>query len=157
MAIPIEASCPEQDDPKPEIADELDCLSARNIQEADLLFRASAALRQRGAGEVSQSDFRWLIEAPGQRYLAARKVGCHEFHWTQDHNAALAFRCEAQADMTMMAIRQLSPALFDFERTIGNAKAVEHAWIDGKPPFEINELWTEREGYSVQDRKPKYP
>lgn len=36
---------------------------------------------------------------------------------------------EAQADMTMMAIRDLAPALFDFERTIGNARAVEHGWL----------------------------
>lgn len=74
-------------------------------------------------------DFRWLIEAPGARYLAARKIGNHHFHWTQDHNAAIAFRSEAQADMTMMAIRDLAPTLFDFERTLGNAKAVEHAWM----------------------------
>ncbi len=75
------------------------------------------------------TDFRWLIEAPGQRYLAARKLGNHEFHWTQDHDKAIAFRSEAQADMTMMAIRDLAPSLFDFERTLGNAKAVEHAWM----------------------------
>lgn len=47
--------------------------------------------------EKLMSDFRWLIEAPGQRYLAARKLGNHEFHWTQDHDKAIAFRCEAQA------------------------------------------------------------
>lgn len=76
------------------------------------------------------TDFRWLIEAPGPRYLAARKLGNYEFHWTQDHNAAIAFRSEAQADMTMMAIRDLAPELFAFERTIGNAKAVEHGWMD---------------------------
>lgn len=62
MAIPIEAACPEQDDGEDtkarnhidrakdsdlrEIADELDCLEARTIHEADLLFRAAAALRQ---------------------------------------------------------------------------------------------------------------
>lgn len=79
----------------------------------------------------ARDDFRWLIEAPGQRYLAARKLGNHEFYWVQDHNAAIAFRDEAQADMTMMAIRDLAPALFNFERTIGNAKAVEHAWMGG--------------------------
>lgn len=75
------------------------------------------------------ADFRWLIEAPGQRYLAPRHLGDYDFHWTQDHNEALAFRSEAQADGTMMAIRQLAPALFDFERTIGNAKAIEHGWV----------------------------
>lgn len=80
-------------------------------------------------------DFRWLIEAPGQRYLAARKLGNYEFHWTQDHDAAIAFRSEAQADMTMMAIRDLAPVLFDFERTIGNAKAIEHGWINTRTPM----------------------
>lgn len=48
----------------------------------------------------------------------------------------------------------------------------EEAWADGQiwchpcadevaslvsPPFEIKEFWTEREGYAVQDRKPKTP
>jgi hypothetical protein len=75
------------------------------------------------------ADFRWLIEAPGARYLAPRNVGGYDFHWTQDYNEALAFRDEGQADLTMMAIRQLAPSLFDFERTIGNAKAVEHGWL----------------------------
>ena len=75
------------------------------------------------------TDFRWLIEAPGQRYLAARKLGNHEFYWTQDHNKAIAFRDEAQADMTMMTIRDLAPALFDFERTLGSAAAIEHGWM----------------------------
>lgn len=82
------------------------------------------------------SDFRWLIEAPGQRYLAARKIGNYEFHWTQDHNAAIAFRTESQADATMMAIRDMDRAingfdkgLFAFEVNLGNAKAVEHGWV----------------------------
>lgn len=53
MAIPIEADT--EGTAKPEysahqeaceIADELDCLEARTIHEADLLFRAAAALRR---------------------------------------------------------------------------------------------------------------
>jgi len=82
------------------------------------------------------SDFRWLIEAPGARYLAARKLGNHEFHWTQDHNEAIAFRTEAQADITMMAIRDINrqingfdKGLFGFEASLGNACAVEHGWL----------------------------
>lgn len=75
------------------------------------------------------SDFRWLIEAPGQNYLGARHLGNYQFFWTRDHHAALAFREETQADMTMMAVRELAPALFDFEKTLGNAKAVEHGWL----------------------------
>lgn len=80
------------------------------------------------------SDFRWLIEAPGQRYLAVRKLGCsHDFHWTGNHDEALCFKSEQQADLTMMAIRELAPDLFGFARTLGDARAVEHAWIDGAP------------------------
>ena len=82
------------------------------------------------------TDFRWLIEAPGQRYLACRRLGCDEFFWTADHNEALAFRCEKQADGAMMAIRQMDrtingfdKGLFAFEVTIGDAKAVEHGWL----------------------------
>lgn len=29
--------------------------------------------------------------------------------------------------------------------------------VNARPPFEINEFWTEREGYAVQDQKPKSP
>lgn len=76
----------------------------------------------------SKSEYGWLIEAPGQRYLAARHVGDYHFHWTQDHDAALRFHCKTQCDAAMMAIRQLAPALFDFERTLGNAAPVEHGW-----------------------------
>jgi hypothetical protein len=75
------------------------------------------------------TDFRWLIEAPGQRYLATRKITTsHTFHWTEDHNQAVYFRSSEQADGVMMAVRQLAPSLFEFERTIGNARPVEHGW-----------------------------
>jgi hypothetical protein len=73
----------------------------------------------------------WLIEAPGQRYLATRKVTTsHEFVWSQDYLAAIRFHSEEQADSVMMAVRQLAPDLFGFERTIGNARPVEHAWME---------------------------
>ena len=83
----------------------------------------------------NEAFFCWLIEAPDQRYLATRKLGSlHEFVWSTDHNAALRFYTETQADMVMMAVRQLGrdvayDDLFGFERSLGNAKAVEHAWI----------------------------
>jgi hypothetical protein len=77
------------------------------------------------------SDFAWLIEAPGPRYLAPRKITTsHDFTWHGDANFALRFHSEEQADLTMMAIRQIAPDLFGFERTLGNAKAVEHGWIE---------------------------
>lgn len=84
------------------------------------------------------SDFRWLIEAPGPRYLAVQQLSnSHNFEWTSDHNKALAFRSEEQADALMMAVRQMDrqmtgygrEGLFSFEQTIGNAKAVEHGWM----------------------------
>lgn len=83
------------------------------------------------------SDFRWLIEAPGPRYLAVQRLRMSDtFEWTADHNRALAFRSEEQADALMMAIRQMDrqqndfdKGLFGFEHTLGNAKAVEHGWM----------------------------
>ena len=90
------------------------------------------------------SDFHWLIEAPGQKYLAVQRLSQSDnFGWTSDHNAALAFRSEDQADALMLVVRQLerelrslrgstfSSSLFGFEASLGNAKAVEHAWVSG--------------------------
>ena len=88
----------------------------------------------------SAGNFRWLIEAPGQRYLAIQRLNMSDnFEWTSDHNKALAFRSKEQADALMMAVRQVSRdfgrpdtmfgALFAFETTLGNATAVEHGWM----------------------------
>ena len=91
------------------------------------------------------SDFRWLIEAPGQRYLAVQRLDAsNNFEWTTDHDKAIAFRSEEQADALMMALRQLDRQLesydnggklswgklFAFEPSLGNAKAIEHGWMD---------------------------
>jgi hypothetical protein len=81
-------------------------------------------------------DFRWLIEAPGQRYLAVQRLQMSDnFEWATDHNRALAFRTQDQADAMMMAVRQMDrqmngfdKGLFAFEASLGNAKAVEHGW-----------------------------
>lgn len=87
------------------------------------------------------TDFAWLIEAPGPRYLAARKVTTsHDFVWHADAALAVRFHSEDQADLVMMAVRQLAPDLFGFERTLGNAKPVEHGWIDGRSPAHDWEL-----------------
>jgi hypothetical protein len=73
--------------------------------------------------------FAWLIEAPGPSYLAVREINlAHDFVWTRDHALALQFADERQADMAMMAIRRIFPDLFAFERTLGNARPVEHGW-----------------------------
>lgn len=80
------------------------------------------------------NDFAWLIEAPGQKYLAARQytIG-REFHWTGDHNQALRFYSSEQADATMMAVRELAPDLFGFAVTLGDARATEHVWLPAHP------------------------
>ena len=79
------------------------------------------------------SDYRWLIEAPGTKYLAVREIAhSHTFHWSGEHDKALHFRTEAQADGLMMAVRQLAPELFGFAVTLGDARAVEHAWDSGR-------------------------
>jgi hypothetical protein len=88
--------------------------------------------------EKRETDFRWLIEAPGRKYLAIQRLsGSNNFKWTEDHNDALAFRSEEQANALMMAVRQWNEVicggpylgLFGFEVTLGNAKAVEHGFI----------------------------
>ena len=86
------------------------------------------------------ADFRWLIEAPGPRYLGVRRLTVamsDEFEWTADHNKALAFSSQEQAGSMMMALRQMDRtyckgALFAFEATLGNARPVEHGWMDAK-------------------------
>lgn len=75
------------------------------------------------------TEFAWLIEAPGQNYLAVRELARRkEFHWTHDHSKAIRFRTSEQADDTMMAIRGLNEELFAFAITLGEAKPVEHGW-----------------------------
>lgn len=79
------------------------------------------------------TQFAWLIEAPGPRYLRVHKLSTeHEFHWSTDASSdkTLRFVSQLQADFAMMAIRKLVPELFVFEKTIGNAKAVEHGWTE---------------------------
>lgn len=78
------------------------------------------------------SEFRWLIEAPGQNYLACRRLtSMVEFIWTKDHHRALGFISKEQAGDLMLAVRDLKRELFGFEQTLGNAVPVEHGWIDG--------------------------
>lgn len=74
--------------------------------------------------------FAWLIEAPGPNYLGTRDFGHYpEFYWTRDHTKATRFCSKAQADGVMMAVRQLSPALFAFAISLGEALPVEHGWV----------------------------
>ena len=81
------------------------------------------------------TDFRWLIEAPGQKYLAVRRVApIPFFEWSSDHNKAFAFRSQQQADDMIDALRGLYRDLFAFEPLLGNAKTVEHGWMSDKEP-----------------------
>ena len=75
------------------------------------------------------TDFKWVIEAPGANYLAVSQVGGARFYWTTDHNEAIRFESSNTADSVMMTIRDIMPALFVFEATLGNARAVEHGWM----------------------------
>lgn len=69
---------------------------------------------------------RWIIEAPGRKYLAVRQVGvAAQFYWHHDMDEAIYFSSEQQAALTRMALRALTPVLFGFEETLGPARAEE--------------------------------
>ncbi len=82
--------------------------------------------------ELSERDsYAWLIEAPGIRYLRVQSLSASDtFDWTVEHEKALRFHSKTQADAVMRAVRALAPHLFAFERNLGDAKPVEHAWIN---------------------------
>ena len=78
----------------------------------------------------TKPDFAWLVEAPGQQYMTACKIGNgYVFKWTKDHLRAIRFYTEEQADLTMMSVRALDKELFGFAVTLGDARAVEHSWL----------------------------
>lgn len=70
----------------------------------------------------------WLVEMQGPSYLAVRHCGGYEFHWNDDPNKAIRFWNREQADLTMMAIRQLRGDLFPACLPRGMC-AVEHTWL----------------------------
>ena len=74
-------------------------------------------------------DYKWVIVAPGTRYLTVTRVGGESFHCITEHLSAILFESGDVADAVMMAIRYLEPNLFAFEDTLGNARAVEHGWL----------------------------
>jgi hypothetical protein len=108
------------------------CKGADTSCMGEAAARIEALLSHTAALEQRQDDFRWLIEAPGPRYLGVRHLtGVHtyDFVWVEDHNAALAFKTQEQADLTMMAVRQMNRDLFAFAATLGDARPVEHGWM----------------------------
>jgi hypothetical protein len=76
------------------------------------------------------SDFAWVIEAPGQNYLATQTIG-HDprFFWTKDPAKALRFISADQAYGVMMAVRKLAHELWAFAINLGEARPVEHGWV----------------------------
>lgn len=77
------------------------------------------------------TEFAWLIEAPGPRYLGTREIGHYpEFFWTDDTNAATRFMAAWQADGVMMAVRRMEPALFAFAVNLGDARPTEHGYLE---------------------------
>ena len=75
------------------------------------------------------TQFCWMIEAPGPHYLRARVLSnCYDFCWTPNPHEGLRFYSKEQADVSMMAIRGLAPALFAFALTLGDARPVEHGF-----------------------------
>lgn len=102
---------------------------ARDKQQARAEAAEAALQLLKGAG-----DFAWVIEAPGQHYLATRDIGHHpEFFWTKDHLRAVRFISAAQADGVMMAVRRMAPELWAFALNLGEAKPVEHGWLNALP------------------------
>jgi hypothetical protein len=73
----------------------------------------------------------WLIEMQGPAYLGVQHSGGYHFFWTEDVNKALRLMDEVQADLLMMAIRELRPELFPtcLPRRIC---ATQHMWIPGQ-------------------------
>ena len=80
---------------------------------------------------MGDRETRWLIEMQGPAFLGVRHLGGYEFFWTEEVNQALWFLDRAQADLVMMAVRQLRGDLFPTCLTRIPC-AVEHIWIFGE-------------------------
>lgn len=71
------------------------------------------------------TEYTWLVEAPGPYYLSVRKMAHHEFFWSADPHRALRFYTLEQADNIMMALRHLRPDLFGFAKNLRDPKPVQ--------------------------------
>lgn len=79
---------------------------------------------------MSNTEFTWLVEAPGPHYLATRVIGKQsEFMWTADANRALRFYTLEQTESVIWALYKLQPDLFSFAKTLRDAKAVQHGFL----------------------------
>ena len=78
----------------------------------------------------SEANFVWLIEAPGQYYLATRRIAhSSEFVWLKDPHRAVRFMTREQADEVHYALKDLHPELFAYARVLGDARSTEHGFI----------------------------
>lgn len=76
------------------------------------------------------TEFTWLVEAPGPHYLSTRGGGSKsEFVWHKDANRALRFYTLEQADAVLCAIRKLQPDLFAFAANLHDPKPVQHGFL----------------------------
>jgi len=80
-------------------------------------------------GAAHDTEFAWLVEAPGPHYLCVKVIGRQsDFSWTPDANKALRFFDKAQADGVQYALHKLQPVLFAFAQVLTDAKSVEHGF-----------------------------
>lgn len=83
--------------------------------------------------------FVWLIEAPGPNYLATRNIGHYpDFFWSKDPLRAVRFVSHAQADGVMEAVRRMAPELWAFAVNLGEARPVEHKFMDNRPTAPVS-------------------
>jgi hypothetical protein len=74
--------------------------------------------------DIPVSNTQYIIEAPGPYYLGARHLGDYAFFWSDRKQDAIVFLHYHNADMVMMAVRQLAPHLFVFEKALRNAGVI---------------------------------
>jgi hypothetical protein len=92
-------------------------------------FAMADWLKRIGKTEREASgQYGWVIEMQGPAYLSAHHLGGYEFYWTENHYDAIRFTTREQADLVMMAVRQLRGDLFPscLPRV---PCAVVHKWI----------------------------
>lgn len=75
------------------------------------------------------TEYTWMIEAPGPYYLVTRVIGRQsDFAWESDPHKALRFYSLSQAEGVLYAVMRLAPDLFSFAKNLRDAKPVQHAF-----------------------------
>jgi hypothetical protein len=96
----------------------------------------------------------WLIEMLGPCYLAVRQLGGYEFYWSREHSEGIRFADRGQADMAMMAIRQLRGDLFP-ACLPDSPRAVEHMWTPGEGVKRMEPTYRPEESLTGSAPKPR--